>query len=58
MLYRVYVDVTRARGNQVYEIEAMSEMEARDLYDEGEGTCIHEELEVDDAVIDRIEPVE
>ena len=57
MKYRLEVEVTRARGSQTYIIEAGSELEARQKFDQGDGDCIHEEFEADNfgAIVVRAE---
>ena len=57
MKFRIYVSVSRARGSQVWELEAEDPAQARALWEDGEGELVQEELEADDQEIDKIEAV-
>jgi hypothetical protein len=59
--FSLLVGVTRATGHQVYELEASSKEDAVARFNQGEGHCIHEELEVEsleEVDIDEVEEVE
>lgn len=60
--YRIRVEVVRASGEQIYEVEARSKAHARQLYDRDEqGSCVEENLEaevVGEITIEKIAPEE
>lgn len=46
MKFRVTTSVQSAQGNQVWEVEAKDEAEAKKVFDRGEATFVAEEIEV------------
>lgn len=46
--YRILVDVPRASGSRIYEIQANSRKEALLAYNAGKGKCVDETLEADE----------
>lgn len=55
--YHVHVKVVRARGRQTWAIEAKNKKAAIDAWNDGDGDCIHEELEADESEIISVEKV-